>query len=121
MQVSQMITEKEEGEEITSQPQTRQATINRDREGAHDRLVADHFADEPLYTAAMFRRQFRMSSPLFLQIANDRQKGFHHLTEMHNGNSPNGIWDGNDAWDEYLKIFERTARECLYNFCKCVV
>jgi hypothetical protein len=42
--------------------------INRDREGAHQRLVADYFAEEPLYSDAMFRRRFRMRRHVFLRI-----------------------------------------------------
>jgi predicted ATP-grasp superfamily ATP-dependent carboligase len=44
--------------------------INRDREGAHQRLVADYFAEEPQYSDAMFRRRFRMRRHVFLRIVN---------------------------------------------------
>ncbi|XP_035838198.1 protein FAR1-RELATED SEQUENCE 5-like [Helianthus annuus] len=55
MKAAQIIIVEEEDEETTSQLRTRQVAINRDREGAHDRLMADYFADEPLYTARMFK------------------------------------------------------------------
>lgn len=42
--------------------------INRNREGAHQQLVADYFAEEPLYSDAMFRRRFRMRRHVFLRI-----------------------------------------------------
>jgi hypothetical protein len=34
--------------------------IWRDRGGAHDRLVEDYFAEQPLYPESMFRTRFRM-------------------------------------------------------------
>jgi len=34
--------------------------IQRDHEGAHQRLVADYFAENPLYPERMFRTRFRM-------------------------------------------------------------
>ena len=44
--------------------------IPRDREGAHERLVADYFSDQPRYSEDYFRRRFRMSKRLFMRIVN---------------------------------------------------
>ncbi|KAD5961212.1 hypothetical protein E3N88_12685 [Mikania micrantha] len=41
---------------------TRRAQINRDRLGAHARLVEDYFSENPKYPEHLFRRRFRMSS-----------------------------------------------------------
>ncbi|KAI3517648.1 hypothetical protein L1887_16863 [Cichorium endivia] len=50
---------------------TRRATINRDREAAHNLLVCDYLAEHSLYTAYQFRRRYRMSERLFLRIVRD--------------------------------------------------
>jgi hypothetical protein len=42
--------------------------IPRNREQAHDDLVANYFSANPIYTDEMFRRRFRMNRPLFLRI-----------------------------------------------------
>ncbi|GJU20196.1 nucleotide-binding alpha-beta plait domain-containing protein [Tanacetum coccineum] len=59
--------------------------INRDREGAEERLMADYFND---HCAAI------------------RQLAY--------GTTP-------DAFDEYLQMSERTARNCLFHFNKCII
>ncbi|KAJ0817551.1 hypothetical protein HanPI659440_Chr00c06g0716981 [Helianthus annuus] len=52
----------EDGEdEGTSQPRMRGAALNRDCEGAHERLVGDYFAENCVYTDEQVRRRFRMS------------------------------------------------------------
>ena len=59
---------------FTSQPTQRQfgprKSIRRDHGGAHQRLVEDYFAKEPLYPNSMFRTRFRMNKCLFLRIVN---------------------------------------------------
>jgi hypothetical protein len=45
-------------------------SIPRDHVGAHQRLVEDYFAAEPLYPESMFRTRFRMNRRLFLRIVN---------------------------------------------------
>ncbi|GKC11660.1 hypothetical protein Tco_1008442 [Tanacetum coccineum] len=42
--------------------------ITRDRYGAHDRLVAAFFSDEPMYDEVKFWKTFRMARPLFNEI-----------------------------------------------------
>ena len=42
--------------------------IRRDREGAHDRLYQDYFADDCVYPPNYFRRRYRMMRHLFLRI-----------------------------------------------------
>jgi hypothetical protein len=43
-------------------------SIQRDHEGAHERLVADYFVEEPLYPKNMFRTRFHTNKCLFLRI-----------------------------------------------------
>ncbi|KAJ0714323.1 hypothetical protein HanPI659440_Chr13g0488221 [Helianthus annuus] len=62
----------EEEEDVSSESViTRRIRINRDRQGAHEKLVNDYFSDAPLYNADIFRRRFRMSRRLFTRIADD--------------------------------------------------
>ncbi|KAJ0577965.1 hypothetical protein HanIR_Chr05g0242081 [Helianthus annuus] len=68
------------GDEASSQRLTRRAKLNRDQEASHDKLVADYFSDEPVYTAEIFRRRFRMSRPLFLRIAGDIAQSYPFFT-----------------------------------------
>ncbi|XP_022040385.1 uncharacterized protein LOC110942934 [Helianthus annuus] len=103
---------------------------------AHQRLCADYFADEQLYSEAIFRRHFRMSRRLFLRIANDLaaydpfftlrpdargKMGFTTLQKCTAAIRQLAYGMAAHAWDEYLKMSERTSRECLYKFCKFVV
>ena len=46
----------------------RSPNINRSRIEGHNRLFADYFAMNPVFTAAQFRRRFRMGRNLFLRI-----------------------------------------------------
>ncbi|XP_021996041.1 uncharacterized protein LOC110893233 [Helianthus annuus] len=131
MLAAQMIMEEEE--ETMSQPRTRQAAINQGREGAHDRLVADYFVDEPLYTTTMFRRQFRMSRRLFLRIVYDFSRSGPFFTLRYDSRGHRGLTTLQkctvaihqmaygttpDLFDEHLRMSERTARKCLYKFCE---
>lgn len=43
-------------------------SINRPREEAMSRLLADYFVENPVYTAREFRRRFRMPKELFLSV-----------------------------------------------------
>ncbi|KAJ0896922.1 putative harbinger transposase-derived protein [Helianthus annuus] len=123
-------------DEGSSQPLTRRAKYNRDQEAGHDKLVADYFADEPVYPAEIFRRRFRMSRPLFLHIAGDMdqsdpfftlrndargQRGFSNLQKCTSAIRQLAYGYAPDALDEYIRMSERTARRCLYKFCQWVV
>ncbi|XP_021984897.1 uncharacterized protein LOC110880744 [Helianthus annuus] len=136
VEATQIILEEEEEEEVSSQPRNRNPHIERDRESANQRLIVDYFADEPLYSEAIFRRRFRMSRRLFLRIADDLpayhpfftmrpdargKMGFTTLQKCTASIRQLAYGTTADSWDEYLKMAERTARECLYKFCKFVV
>ncbi|KAJ0804123.1 hypothetical protein HanPI659440_Chr02g0034441 [Helianthus annuus] len=124
------------GDEASSQRLTRRAKLNRDQEAAHVKLVADYFADEPVYPAEIFRRLFRMSRPLFLRIAGDMarsdpfftlrndargQRGFSNLQKCTSAIRQLAYGFAPDALDEYIRMSERTARLCLHKFCEWVV
>ncbi|XP_021979533.1 uncharacterized protein LOC110875640 [Helianthus annuus] len=121
------------GDEASSQRLTRRAKLNRDQKAAHDKLVAEYFADEPVYTDEMFRRRFRMSRRLFLRIAGDMaqsdpfftlrydargQRGFTNLQKCTSAIRQLPYGYAPDALDEYLRMSERTALLCLQKFCE---
>jgi hypothetical protein len=49
-------------------PKQRRNYIVRDRVNVNERLMADYFCEAPLYGPTMFRRRFRMSKEIFLQL-----------------------------------------------------
>ncbi|GJW60614.1 ALP1-like protein isoform X1 [Tanacetum coccineum] len=46
--------------------------INRERDVAEERLMADYFGPHPKYPAEYFRRRYRMNRELFLEIVQER-------------------------------------------------
>ena len=110
--------------------------INRDREGAHQRLVADYFAEEPLYSDAMFRRRFRMRRHVFLRIVDALGSWSPYFTQRVDCTNRPGLSPLQkctaairmlaygtvaDMLDEYLKVAKSTALECLEKFVQGVV
>ncbi|KAM0011469.1 putative harbinger transposase-derived protein [Helianthus debilis subsp. tardiflorus] len=123
-------------DEASSQRLTRRAKLKRDQEAAHDKLVADYFADEHVYTDEIFRRRFRMSHPFFLRIAGDMaqsdpfftlrndamgQRGFSNLQKCTSAIRQLAYDYAPDALDENISMSERIARLCLHKFCEWVV
>nr|GEZ41857.1 hypothetical protein [Tanacetum cinerariifolium] len=78
--------------------------INRDREGAEERLMADYFNDHCIVRPDATGR---MSLSVIMKCTT----AIHQLAY---GTTP-------DAFDEYLQMSERTARDSLTNFNKCVI
>ncbi|GJZ21705.1 ALP1-like protein [Tanacetum coccineum] len=70
--------------------------INRERDVAEERLMADYFGPHPKYPAEYFRRRYRMNRELFLEIVQD-------------------------ALDEYMQMGAHCARDYLDYFCMCVM
>ncbi|XP_042415158.1 uncharacterized protein LOC122004316 [Zingiber officinale] len=115
----------------------RRRTITRDRVAGHTRLVNDYFCVEPMYTDDMFRRRFRMRKELFLRIVTDlenhpsgffkwredaaRRKGLSPLQKCTAAIRQLAYGGSADQFDEYLRMGETTALECLSNFCQCVI
>nr|GEV73772.1 hypothetical protein [Tanacetum cinerariifolium] len=78
--------------------------INRNREGAEERLMADYFND---HCRVRPDATGRMSLSVIMKCtAAIRQLAY--------GTTP-------DAFDEYLQMSERTARDSLTNFNKCII
>ncbi|XP_057542524.1 uncharacterized protein LOC130820963 [Amaranthus tricolor] len=109
-------------------PRKRRETVPRNREAAHDNLVADYFSNQPVYNDTVFRRRFRMRKPLFLRIVDTLSASNRYFQQrpdatMRLGASPLqkctaairmlAYGCSADQVDEYLKLGESTARECL--------
>ncbi|CAL5390252.1 unnamed protein product [Camellia sinensis] len=110
--------------------------IRRDRRQGHDRLFADYFATNPVYSATIFRRRFRMRRPLYLQILNaieahnsyfiQKQDAAHvvGLSALQKMTSAMRILSYSvaaDAVDDYIRIGEITAIQSLQQFCYSVI
>ncbi|XP_052621876.1 uncharacterized protein LOC128127444 [Lactuca sativa] len=121
-------------EESSNAARTR-TVVNRDRQAAHDLLVRDYFADNCLYNDDSFERRFRLNKAIFLRISNAlesrydffKQKpdargrmGFSSIQKCAAALRYLGYGIAFDASDEYLKISERTAVECVDWFSACV-
>ncbi|XP_071740056.1 uncharacterized protein [Rutidosis leptorrhynchoides] len=118
--------------------------IEREHEAAHVRLMTDYFVQGCKYFDDNFKRRFRMWRRVFLRIMEDILnyhkdplpeyfKYFHlrfdargklsistylkittALRQLAYGDTP-------DLFDEYLQMSERTSRESLMHFCKCII
>ncbi|GJT91056.1 RNA-directed DNA polymerase, eukaryota [Tanacetum coccineum] len=136
----------QEVEGSRSGPKRRRTYIPLEREDAEQRLIDDYFGDDeflPKYPEENFRRRYCMSSTLFNKIVNnilsyDVQPHPEYFNYFRQRNDATGrlsigpilkctsvirqlAYDtAPDAFDEYLQIAERTSRECLENFTKCI-
>ncbi|GJR57555.1 hypothetical protein Tco_1499717 [Tanacetum coccineum] len=99
----------------SSDPIRRRRYIYREREEAEERLIDDYFGDdeyEPKYPEETFRRSSRLDATGRKSIG-PILKCTSAIRQLAYGTAP-------DAFDEYLQIAERTSRECLDNFTKCI-
>ncbi|GJY81734.1 ALP1-like protein [Tanacetum coccineum] len=107
--------------------------VEKDRYGAHDRLVMAYFFEHPQYDEATFRERFRMSRRLFTKIVREVTNASHFFQQRDDCTGQRGISSlmkctstirqmayGSvpDSLDEYLQMGTTTARESLQNFCK---
>nr|XP_043633763.1 protein ALP1-like [Erigeron canadensis] len=110
----------------------RQTTIVRRRQEDEARLMRNYFVDEPIYNAKMFRRRYRMSKRLFLQIFDDLAAEYPFFQQRYDGSGKLGFstklkctstlrqlayGTSVDAFDENFGISERTSRDTLEHFC----
>ncbi|XP_010412511.1 PREDICTED: uncharacterized protein LOC104698817 [Camelina sativa] len=118
-------------EEEPPTPIFRRVQINRDREEDHTRLWNDYFGENPTYTPAMFRRRFRMNTPLFECIVSTIENGVPYFRQRRDATRRLGLSAlqkcsaairmmaygcSADAVDEYLRLAETTAHKCLEKF-----
>jgi len=105
--------------------------INRDHEAGHAKLVAEYFAENPLYTDYQFRRRFRMRKHIFLQIVEALENWSPYFQLRRDSFGKVGLsplqkctaalrmlayGSPADLMDESFGIAETTALECLIKF-----
>ncbi|XP_057452235.1 uncharacterized protein LOC130744057 [Lotus japonicus] len=115
----------------TVRPKRTRKVIKRDREAGNERLWKDYFSENPVYTEELFRRRFRMQKHVFLRIVGAlRSHNPYFLMSVdevgRQGLSPlqkctaviRMLVYGSpaDSVDEYVRIGESTAIECLNFF-----
>ncbi|GKB04343.1 ALP1-like protein [Tanacetum coccineum] len=66
-----MFTEACQAAYEASKPKVQRNPVERDRYGAHDRLVMAYFSEHPQYDEPTFRKRFRMSRRLFTKIVRE--------------------------------------------------
>ena len=108
----------------------------RDRVSGHSRLINDYFIENPAYDETLFRRRFRLSRPLFLQILHTLQQHNDYFLQRRNAANTVGLSGEQkmtaalrmlangmsvDSLDEYVRIGETTTIECVKRFCQGVV
>ncbi|CAL2259733.1 unnamed protein product [Prunus armeniaca] len=108
---------------------------NRKREKHHKSLMKDYFCERPLYPPVDFRRQFRMRRELFYRILNDVVAHEPYFTQKidvcgRQSLSPEqkltavfrmlAYGYSADSTDEYCRLGESTALECLRKFCSVI-
>lgn len=127
-------------------PSHRRRYIRREREVAEAHLRADYFGDQPKYLEENFRRRYRMSRKLFLEIVEGIETYIetHHPLPAHfdffrQRANATGLMSFNvimkctyalrqlaygispDLLDEYLQIGEHCACDCLDFFTMCII
>ncbi|XP_065861674.1 uncharacterized protein [Euphorbia lathyris] len=118
-----------------SEPRRRKY-VRRDREEAAERLFSDYFSPNSVYSEDQFCRRFQMNKNLFLRIATDlgnhttyfqqrvdaaKRKGLTPLQKCTAALRILAYGSPADALDEYIKISECTALECVEIFCRAVI
>ena len=135
-EVDQEISEDDSGPVHGGSRPGRSANVDRDHDGGHRRIFEDYFADRPVYNDITFRRRFRMRRALFLRIvdgvtAEDKyfeQKvdalgklGFSTLQKVVAAIRILAYGCSYDAVDEYVRMSESSASDCLHHFCCAVI
>ncbi|GJY54208.1 ALP1-like protein [Tanacetum coccineum] len=120
-----MFTEACQAAYEASNPKLQRTSVERDRYGAHDRLVMAYFSEHPQYDESTFRDHFRMSRRLFTKIVREVTYAFPFIQQTNDCTRKVGIsslmkctsairqmaYGGvPDALDEYLQMDATTAR-----------
>ncbi|CAL8118706.1 unnamed protein product [Prunus armeniaca] len=108
---------------------------NRKREKHHKSLIEDYFCERPLYLPVDFRRRIRMRRELFYRILNDVVAHKPYFTQKiyaygQQSLSPKqklivvfrmlAYGCSADSTNEYCRLGESTALECLRKFCSVI-
>ncbi|XP_071727308.1 uncharacterized protein [Rutidosis leptorrhynchoides] len=122
----------------------RRCRLQRDRIDTGNRLFRDYFSDNPTFPGDYFRNRFRISKSLFMRIGHailtynsqPRPDYFKFFYQRYDATGQLGFnifqkctsaihqlaYDiAPDAFDEYLHMGASTSRDCLKNYCKCII
>lgn len=112
------------------------AVIHCDRENAHRNMFNDYFSENPLYGERDFNRRFRMSKRLFLHIVEAVKQHDNYFTQRCIASGRMSLSTLQkvtaafrilaygmpaDATDEYIKIGESIAIECMKRFYRAII
>ncbi|XP_076892600.1 uncharacterized protein LOC143544362 [Bidens hawaiensis] len=102
----------------SSQPQTRRPHRQRDRVGAHERLIQDYFSPDATFDSEQFQRKRDYA---FFQQRDDARgmSGYSPLQKCTATIRQLAYGTASDAMEEYLQMSETVAREALHTFCEC--
>ncbi|XP_021730589.1 uncharacterized protein LOC110697530 [Chenopodium quinoa] len=110
--------------------------VPRDREGGAKNLYQDYFSTNPIYPEQLFHRRFRMRRELFNRTVEALGNHSKYFTQRFDATKRMGLsplqkctaairilayGTPADAVDEYIKIGESTAIDCLFKFCRAVI
>ncbi|GAB2287602.1 hypothetical protein Dimus_037941 [Dionaea muscipula] len=111
-------------------------SVDRDRVAENEHLIADYFAENPVYPANIFRRRFRMNRSLFIRILDGIQHYDDYFIQKNDVVGVPGLTGLQkmivairvmaydmpaDAVDEYVRIGESTTVKALQRFCRAIV
>ncbi|XP_023743730.1 uncharacterized protein LOC111891901 [Lactuca sativa] len=114
----------------------RRASLNKDHEEGHKRLVHDYFADDCVYQPCDFKKKFRLRKNVFVRIANAVESRYEFFQMRYDASGKRGftglqkcvvaikliaMGESPDSIDDYMRMFERTAKESLYRLAMGVV
>jgi hypothetical protein len=114
----------------------RRPNLNRNHAAGHEQIFRDYFAENAVYDEKLFRRRFRMSKRLFLKIMGDVSAADDYFQQRNDALGIPGLSTiqkitaacrllcygvASDAVDEYIRIGESTAAECMKRFCFALV
>ena len=111
----------------------RAANIERGREQAAKRLYDEYFSANPVYTSTHFVRRFRVSLEIFQRVQQALEAHEPYFTQHTDCTGRRGLssyqkitaalrmlasGSAADSIDEYVRLGESTALECLERFCE---
>ncbi|XP_033146098.1 uncharacterized protein LOC117133616 [Brassica rapa] len=119
--------------DTTPEPRRRKKRIHieRNREEGHMKLWNDYFSDTPTFPHNIFRRRFRMNKTLFMGIVHRLSQEIEYFQPKEDAAGRSSLsplqkctaalrqlayGGAADAVDEYIRMGETTARNCLHHF-----
>ncbi|XP_071704585.1 uncharacterized protein [Rutidosis leptorrhynchoides] len=132
----------QEDEAQNSRSIFRRCRLQRDQIDTGNHLYNDYFSDNPTFLGDYFRNRYRMSKSLFIghailsyeyqpkpdyfQYFDQRfdatgQLGFNIFQKCTSAIRQLAYDIAPDAFDEYLHMGASTSRDCLNNYCKCII